>query len=126
MHKDEEERDLLEDAEWRLSRGDHQAFRAENARAAVVKRLLLEVAALREVCLQLSLEDEPRRRGRTLNSMLNECEDLEALVEWDGQSPFLAKSAVGVKLANILHQGYLQRVSITCASPGPCDCPACV
>lgn len=125
MHKDDEERDLLEDAEWRLSRGDLAPFRVENARAAVVKRLLLEVAALREVCPQLSLEDEPRRRGRTIPSMLAECEDLEALVEWDGQSPFLAKSPAGVKLAGVLHRGYLQRTSITCASPAPCDCPMC-
>ena len=102
MHRDDEERDLRDDVEWRLSRGDHPAFRVENARAAVIKRLLLEVAALREVCPQLSLEDEPRRRGRTINSMLAECEDLEALVEWDGQSPFFAKSFTGRKLVSAM------------------------
>jgi hypothetical protein len=129
MHKDEEERDLLEDAEWRLSRGDHSAFRAENARAAVIKRLLLEVVALREVCPQLSLEDEPRRRGRTIPSMLAECEDLEALVEWDGHSPFFAKSYTGRKLVGVLQERYEQmeqRAVATCRSPESCDCRMCV
>lgn len=129
MHKDEEERDLFEDAEWRLSRGDHPAFKVENARAAVVKRLLLEVAALREVCPQLSLEDEPRRRGRTISSMLAECEDLEALEGWDGRSPFFAKSYTGGKVAGVILERYEQREQkavATCRSPKPCDCRMCV
>lgn len=128
MHKDEEERDLLEDAEWRLSRGDHPAFRVENARAAVVKRLLLEVAVLRHLCPQMSLEDEPRRRGRTINSMLAECEDLEALVGWDGQSPFFAKSFTGRKLVGVMqerHEQREQRAIATCRSPRSCDCQMC-
>ncbi len=104
MHKDEEERDLYEDAEWRLSRGDHPTFRVENARAAVVKRLLLEVAALREVCPQLSLEDEPRRRGRTIPSMLAECEDLEALEQDAYVAP---KSREGLSLARKIAKLYV-------------------